>query len=197
MLSIHSAEVSQLKPNFWLLFCLAVGFFCLALSPSLFKLNTYRPKLVGVKGYESILVTEPYVVSGIVKGIRVWWEVSPSCYYKILGWDEQNQLYYESICHEERQVRRFSVEERESVAIPLAPNELIVNPIPDEELLAKVHFERFSPAHLEAITRPLYYEEGSALSSKNGQLIAFVQQALYSEYDIVILKPQFPPIEER
>ena len=154
--------------------------------------SSYEPSLRGVSGYETYLATRPNVFGGMQKSFNVWLELGPTCSYDIDGWSSSNILYFSRFCGD--RISKFSYKPADLKSIPVdnIPEGLSSEKLSDEKLLQLIHFPKFHPPYEEQSTRSIYLRSNTAIQSPDGKHIAFIQQALYSEFDITVISLTTP-----
>lgn len=170
-----------------ILLLIALFFLWGAFSPS-----GYEANLIPVNGYDIHLATRPNKFGGVKKSFDVMLELGPRCTYEILGWDEENTLYYNRFYKDKVSSFAYSPPDVRSKAVNDIPDNLAYEKYNDGGLLQKLRVNGYFPHGDEASTRALYFEGNSAVQSPDGQHIAFIQQALYSEYDVTVISPIEP-----
>ena len=154
-----------------------------ALSPLLFP---YNPPLEAVDAYETHHVTNTTYFGNLAKNFQDLTEQKP-CTYEILGWDQDNNLYYRSVCRSVSETYAYSPAIGTNSLSSKIPEELTEDAYPDAQLLEMVRAAGVRPKIHEPYTRPLYLTDGTATISPTGEYIAFVTKRLYSVQDIVVI----------
>ena len=148
----------------------------------------YQAPLRGVAGYETYLATTPGYFGSPVKWVQDFLEVTP-CQYRLLGWDEDDVFYYESVCDGMNQLWQFDPELRQSQRVATKPTDLYVQARSQDDVLEVVRAVGVRPREYESFTRPLYLVE-DGLVSRDGLYTAVLTQRVYSVYDVVVFGEQ-------
>lgn len=154
-----------------------------ALSPLLFP---YNPPLEAIKSYETHHVTDTTYFGNLTKNLQDLKEEVP-CTYTILGWDQDDSLYYQSVCKGFPKTYVYSSTAGTNSLSQKIPEELTEDAYPDEQLLEMVRATGVRPQKHEPYTRPILLMDGKATISPTGKYIAFITKRLYSVQDIVLI----------
>jgi hypothetical protein len=109
------------------------------------------------------------------------------CTYTILGWDQDDNLYYRSVCEGLSETYVYSPTAQTHTISQQIPEELTKDAYPDEQLLERVRATGVRPQKHEPYTRPILLMDGTATVSPTGAYIAFITKRLYSVQDIVLI----------
>jgi len=164
----------------WLLviLCAVIAF------PLLFR---YRPALAAAPGYTMDLVTDPGLFDGMVKASQNVLEQTP-CTYSLLGWSEDNRLYYQARCEGQIRTWRHSPAQADRpTPVSGSPTDLQATTVDEETMLAMVRAAGVRPTEYESVTRPLLLAS-EGLASPNGRWMAAVTQHIYGTQDIILLR---------
>ena len=146
----------------------------------------YRPALAAATGYEAQLVTKPTLLRGAVKTTQAWAEQTP-CTYTLLGWDNDNQFYYESTCQTEKSFWRYNpAQPTKPLQISASPENLSDATLAKTAVLKMVWGAGIDSKGNEAITRPILLKS-NGLPSPDGRWTAIVTQHVYGPQDVLIL----------
>lgn len=152
--------------------------------------ESYRPHLVAKSNQEILVATKPEsFLEASVRFFKVQFDISGKCKYLILGWDDDNRLYYDSECN--RKLSRFVYDPQlnNTETAKNTPELLFKESVPSDLLLDSVGFlHPITPASAAVNALPLYLLEDSGVYSPDGKYVAFIQQAIYSEYDVTIIE---------
>lgn len=154
-----------------------------ALSPLLFP---YNPPLEAIDAYETHHVTNTTYFGNLTKNFQDLIEQEP-CTYEILGWDQDNTLFYRSVCRTVSETYAYSPAAGTNSLSQKTPEELPKDAYSDEQLLEMVRATGVRPKIHEPYTRPLYLIEDTVTISPSGNYIAFISKRLYSVQDIVLI----------
>lgn len=146
----------------------------------------YNPPLEAVKPYQTHHVTDTTYFGNITKNIQSLKEEEP-CIYTILGWNEVEHLYYESICEGVGQIHVYAPETKTHITVEQAPDDLVKESYADDALLEMVRATGVRPEKHEPYTRPIYLLPDTATQSPTSAYIAFVTKRTYSVQDIVLI----------
>ncbi len=146
----------------------------------------YAPPVSAAPGYKMYVVTQPNLLEGIVKMSQVITEKRP-CEYRLLGWDEDSQLYYQAMCDTEIQFWRYGITPAvRNERVSNVPADLVQIMISKQDMLEMVRADSVRPAKYESTTRPLHVQSEGYLSP-NRRWVAVVTRHIYGPEDVVIL----------
>lgn len=150
----------------------------------LFGFLRYHPALLAAPGYTLHNITDPGWLNGRIKTLQAIIEQVP-CTYTLLGWQEDEQLYYEATCDGNGQMWRYAVTADRTEKVDALPEDLYVAAVPvstiEEGLLANVY-----PPELATVSRRTFIT-GEPLASGNGRYTALVSRHVYGPQDVLIL----------
>ncbi|MCP5101616.1 MAG: hypothetical protein GY943_39230 [Chloroflexi bacterium] len=161
-----------------LLICLAV-----LATPLLFP---YHPPLEATEAYETDHVTDTTYFGNLTKNIQSFIE-DESCVYTILGWDEDENLYYRTVCEGISETFMYVPSTKANSMSQQLPEQLAKDAYPDDQLLEMVRATGVRPERHEPYTRPLLLMDETATISPTGSYIAFITKQIYSVQDIVLI----------
>ncbi len=160
-----------------LLICAIVAF------PFIYR---YQPALTAVSSYKMTLVTETSFLGGIIKASQNATEQTP-CTYELLGWNADNQLFYQATCDGNTQLWQYILDASPNrLQIAALPTDLHADTIDDLAVLPMVRADGVRPEKYESMTRPIYLKSDGFVSS-DGVWTAVVTQHLYGTQDVIIL----------
>lgn len=146
----------------------------------------YAPPVSAAPGYKMYVATQPDILGGIVKRSQVITEKRP-CEYRLLGWDENSQLYYQATCDIEIQFWRYSITPAvRNEQVSNVPADLAQVMISKQTVLTMVRADSVRPAQYESTTRPLHVQSEGCMSP-DGRWTAVVTRHIYGPEDVVIL----------
>lgn len=163
----------------WLLliFCAIVAF------PLVYQ---YHPALAAAPGYRMELVTSPGFFGGIVKASQNLTEQIP-CEYELLGWNTDNQLYYQATCDGETQVWQYDPNRPNShTRVSSDPTNLNASVISEDTVLEMVRVVSIKPKKYELATRRMHLKSKGGVSP-DGNWIAIIAQHTYGTQDVLLL----------
>lgn len=147
----------------------------------------YYPPLIGTFNYKTYFVTDPGLLGSPLKLLAHMSEAQP-CSYTLLGWSQDNQLYYRATCYGGWiRTLRYNPQNAATSKV-IIPDELYIKQIDDATILAIVRAHDVRPSKYEEGTRPLLLVKRSALASPDNQFFAFITRRVYSVHDIVVLQ---------
>lgn len=160
-----------------------IGLLVVLSSPLLFP---YKPPLEAIDAYETYHVTDTTYFGNLTKNIQSFKEEVP-CTYTILGWDKDDNLYYQSVCDGLSEMSVYAPMTQTNSISQHIPEELSKDAYPDEQLLEMVRATGVRPRKHEPYTRPLHLMAGTVTISPTGSYIAFVTKRIYSVQDVVMI----------
>lgn len=162
---------------------IAVSFACVAALLFVFR---YQPGLQPAPGYEMTELTQPgNAVAGFVKSVQSFVDYKP-CDYTLLGWSDENTLYYEAECKHTLETWEFNTGiDAEPQRTDAVPSTLFLDGLAREDALNTVFAEGVRPASAEPPTRELYLSE--QIVSPDGRWLAIVAERVYGPEDVLLL----------
>ncbi len=159
-------------------------FTAILLAAVLFGFLRYQPALLAAPGYTLNNITDPGWLNGRIKTVQIAIEQVP-CTYALLGWQEDEHLYYQAVCGGDGQMWRYAVSTDRSEKVDTLPDDLHVVSVPvstiEDSLLANVY-----PPELATVSRRTFIT-GEPLASGNGRYTALVARHVYGPQDVLLL----------
>ena len=146
----------------------------------------YNPPLEAIDPYETHHVTDTTYFGNLTKNFQSLKEEVP-CTYTILGWDQDDNLYYRSVCEGLSETHVYSPTAQTNSISQQIPEKLSKDAYPDEQLLEMVRATGVRPQKHEPYTRPIILMDGTATVSPTSTYIAFITKRHFSTQDIVLI----------
>ena len=149
--------------------------------------SPYQPAVVAAEGYEMKWLTQPGLFGSVAKRAARFTEMRP-CSYELLGWSEDDVLYYEATCRaEDPALWAYTpgLEAKRVDAIPLTLNRDVVF---TKEALDWVYAGAVRPENAEPMVRELAVRHHEALLSGDGRSLALIARHVYGPEDVLVLQ---------
>lgn len=163
------------KTTFFLLLMIAVG---------LFGFLDYHPALMAAPEHSLYNMTDPGWLNGRIKTVQAIIEKTP-CSYTLLGWQDEESLYYEADCAGGSQLWQYLVSANRSEKITAVPPELYTEMVPATDITEGVLADIY-PRELSTVSRETFIV-GDVLPSPNGRFIALISRHVYGPQDVLLL----------
>ncbi len=146
----------------------------------------YQPALANAPGHKLWFATQPALLENVPRIIEQITE-RRTCEYEILGWTDNNTVYYKASCVGGVEFWRYVIDGTSSSEMVLTlPDNLQITVISRKYVLNSVRAVGVHPQKYEPITRPLLLASVGYISPA-GERIAFVTQHLYGPQDVIIV----------
>ena len=167
----------------WLRVLLAAGMLAMMVFPFVFR---YQPAVLAAPGHTLILVTTPEsFCEQVRRQSETYWEIQ-RCQYELVGWDENETLFYNESCGE-APTRLFSYdpEQQTPPAIVDAVPDTLYPIVTDPKAIGYVRADVY-PASAEESVRALSFPRPWIISP-TGRWVAAVARHIYGPEDVIIV----------
>lgn len=167
----------------WLRALLAAGLLAMIAFPFVYR---YQPAVLAAPGHELILVTAP---DTFCKQVRrqsdVWWEIR-RCEYELVGWDENETLFYNEQCGELPVQLWADNPDNLSTPAPVeTPPETLYPIVSYPDAIDYVRADAYPPSAEESV-RALSFRKPWIISP-TGRWVAAVARHVYGPEDVIIV----------
>jgi len=170
----------------WLRILLVAGLLAMIAFPFVYR---YQPAVLAAPGYELILVTAPDTFCQQVRRQSdVWWEIR-RCEYELVGWDEDETLFYNELCDElPVQLWAYNPDQRKVPEPVDALPETLYPQVTDPKASDYVRADAYPPSAEESV-RALAFRKPWVISP-TGRWVAAVARHIYGPEDVIIISTE-------
>ncbi len=167
----------------WLRVFLAAGLMAMIAFPFVYR---YQPAVLAAPGHDLILVTAPDSFCGQVRRqSESWWEIR-RCEYELIGWDEDETLFYREQCDElPEQLWAYNPNRRTSPEPVEALPETLYPQVSDPNAIDYVWADAYPPSAEESV-RAISFPRPWVISP-TGRWVAAVARHVYGPEDVIIV----------